>query len=61
MERRIIELLVDRLEQGRREYGPWPSPAEERRDLEREALEEAVDGLAYTAAALLRGRMGCEP
>ena len=53
VEREILELLVARLELGRLVYGPWPHPDAERRDLPREALEEAVDGFAYVAAALL--------
>jgi hypothetical protein len=56
VERQILEMLIARLELGRRTYGPWPPPEVERRALPREALEEAVDGFAYAAAALLRGR-----
>jgi hypothetical protein len=56
VERQILELLVARLEMGLGQYGPWPHPDAERRDLPREALEEAVDGFAYVAAALIRVR-----
>lgn len=61
VERQILELLLSRLEMGLDDYGAWPPPEEERRDLEREMLEEAVDFVAYGAAALLRVRAGGAP
>jgi hypothetical protein len=60
VERQILELLLSRLELGLDEYGAWPTPAKEHRNLEREMLEEAVDFVAYGAAALLRVRAGGE-
>jgi hypothetical protein len=60
VERRILELLLGRLEMGLDEYGCWPEPREDPRNLEREMLEEAVDFVAYGAAALLRVRTGGE-
>lgn len=61
VEREIVETLLSRLEKGCVDFGPWPSPDEERRDLELEAIEEAIDGFAYSAAALLKVRLEHEP
>ena len=53
-ERLICEALLGRLEQGRRQYGPWC--VDDGRDYPAEAFEEVLDGLHYTAAALVRRR-----
>jgi hypothetical protein len=51
-ERRIMELLLERMEGGHSAYGPWN--IQDGRDYRKEALEEALDGLHYCAAAILR-------
>jgi hypothetical protein len=48
----ILKLLADRLDAGRRVYGPW-SVVDGRR-YPREALEEVLDALAYCGAELVR-------
>lgn len=53
-ERAIVETVVERIEQGRRAYGPWNIA--DGRVYEREALEEILDGMAYLAAELVRLR-----
>lgn len=53
-ERAMVETLLERLHQGRREYGPWQ--VDDGRDNPREALEEVVDALNYCAAELVRLR-----
>jgi hypothetical protein len=53
-ERRIAELAVQRLSDGRTVYGPWN--VEDGRAYEREAMEEAADGFMYSMAALVRAR-----
>ncbi len=50
-EQRVLGLLWDRLDQGRDTYGPWN--VADGRDYPPEALEEALDGLHYVAAALV--------
>jgi hypothetical protein len=49
----VLELIAERLLQGRRRYGDLHL-ATDRRDFGREALEEAADLAVYAAAALLR-------
>lgn len=51
-ERAIVELLRQRLDDGRRHYGPWF--VDDGRDNPREALAEVVDALHYCAAELVR-------
>ncbi len=51
-ERAIVELLRQRLDDGRRQYGPWR--VDDGRDNPREALAEVVDALHYCAAELVR-------
>jgi DNA polymerase-3 subunit epsilon len=53
-ERQICEALLARLEQGRKEYGPWR--VDDGRDYPSEAYEEVLDGLHYVAAELVRQR-----
>ena len=48
-ERQIISAIVERLERGRRDYGPWGRRG---RDYRREMLEEVYDALVYAAAEL---------
>jgi len=50
-ERAIVDVLLDRIEQGRKVYGPWR--VNDGRDYNAEALEEIIDALHYCAAALL--------
>jgi hypothetical protein len=49
----VLALVAERLAMGRRAYGEL-RPATDPRSFEREALEEAADGLVYVAAALVR-------
>lgn len=49
----VLALVAERLAMGRRTYGEL-RPATDSRRFEREALEEAADGLVYVAAALVR-------
>jgi DNA polymerase-3 subunit epsilon len=56
-EHAITTTLLDRLEAGRSQYGPWN--VHDGRDYEHEALEEVLDGLHYVAAALVKRRQGC--
>ena len=51
-ENSIAEKVIARLEQGRREYGPWD--VNDGRDYKGEALEEVIDALHYCGAQLLR-------
>jgi hypothetical protein len=51
-ERKILEVLLSRLEQGREEYGPWN--INDNREYQKEAFEEIIDALHYCAAALLK-------
>jgi len=53
-ERAILESLLDRLERGRADYGPWR--VDDERDYGEEAFTEVIDGLHYCAAGLLRLR-----
>jgi len=54
----ILQTLLDRLEVGRRQYGPWH--VDDGRDYPAEALEEVLDGLHYVAAELVRRRRQTE-
>ena len=53
-ERPIVEALLDRIEGGRDEYGPWK--VDDGRDYRSEAFAEVIDGLHYCAAELVRLR-----
>ena len=55
-ERAILESLLERLERGRADYGPWQ--VDDDRDYGEEAFAEVIDGLHYCAAGLLRIRRG---
>lgn len=54
-EAEVLALVAERLAAGRRAYGEL-RPLEDPRRFEREALEEAADGLVYVAAGLVRVR-----
>ncbi|MBN2717903.1 MAG: hypothetical protein JXX14_18790 [Deltaproteobacteria bacterium] len=56
-ERAIVEALLDRIEQGRTEYGPWK--LDDGRDYSKEAFDEVIDALHYCAAALLKKTPAC--
>ena len=49
----LVRLSVERLAAGRQTYGQW-NVAGDRRDMDREALEEAIDLSHYIAARLLQ-------
>ena len=51
-ERAILDILLDRLEQGRADYGPWQ--VDDGRDNVAEAFDEILDAMHYTAAGLVR-------
>jgi len=51
-ERPIVEALLDRIEGGRAEYGPWK--VDDGRDYRAEVFAEVIDGLHYCAAELVR-------
>jgi hypothetical protein len=53
-ERLILESLLVRLELGQRQYGPWI--LDDGRDYPAEAYEEALDGMHYCAAEIVRQR-----
>ena len=53
-ERQICDALLGRLEQGRKQYGPWR--LDDGRDYPSEAYAEVLDGLHYMAAELVRRR-----
>ena len=53
----IVEALLDRIEQGREEYGPWK--VNDERDYPQEAFDEVIDALHYCAAALLKKTRSC--
>jgi len=53
-ERELFDALLSRLEQGRRQYGPWR--VDDGRDYPSEAYAELLDGLHYLAAELVRRR-----
>ena len=48
----IVEALLDRLERGRKDYGPWK--VDDGRNYPKEALAEVVDALHYCAAELVK-------
>jgi hypothetical protein len=56
-EQALLLLIAERLTRGRQQYGTL-HVATDRRCFPQEALEEAADGLVYTAVALLRGKDG---
>lgn len=51
-EREIVETLLNRMEAGRKTYGPWM--VNDGRDFAAEALEEVIDALHYCAAHLVQ-------
>lgn len=51
-ERIILETLLDRIEKGREQYGPWQ--ISDGRNYAKEAFEEIIDALHYSAAALIK-------
>lgn len=53
-ERAILETLLDRIEEGRQQYGVWN--VEDGRDYPSETLDEVIDALHYRAAGLVRMR-----
>ena len=55
MNREIIQLIKQRLQIGKKEYGQ-EIDVFDGRDWEKEALEEILDSLVYIAAALLKKR-----
>jgi hypothetical protein len=57
-EKAIIEVLLDRIEQGRKEYGPWK--VNDGRDYRGEAFDEVIDALHYCAAALVKKSQDCK-
>lgn len=57
-EKAIIEVLLDRIEQGRKEYGSWK--VNDGRDYRAEAFDEVIDALHYCAAALVKKKQGCK-
>jgi len=53
-ERLIVTTIVERIDRGRDEYGPWEIDKDHYRNYRQEALEELLDGTAYLAAELVR-------
>ena len=53
MNKRIIDLIADRIEKGKREYNEEIDP-NDGRDWQQEALEEILDGMGYTAIAIVK-------
>ena len=53
-EHEVLDLLLDRIDGGRRRYGRWNVC--DGRDYHHEALCEALDGMAYLAAEIVRLR-----
>lgn len=53
-ERQVFDALLSRLDQGRKQYGPWR--VDDGRDYPSEAYAEVLDGLHYLAAELVRRR-----
>lgn len=51
-ERDIVSIVLDRIEQGRKTYGPWR--VDDRHSNPREALYGVIDALHYSAAELYR-------
>jgi hypothetical protein len=58
-EQLVVALVAERLVMGRTAYGPL-RVQRDRRDFTHEALEEAADACAYTAAALVRAQRSGE-
>lgn len=54
-ERALLDLIGERIEQGRATYGPLYLDSDDR-DFETEALEEILDAVVYLAAAILKLR-----
>ncbi len=56
-ERALVEMILGRIDEGRKDYGPWDS--DDGRDYPTEALAEVIDALNYCGAELVRlGRAG---
>ena len=51
----VLATIAERLVMGRAQYGALHVESD-RRDFGHEAMEECCDGLAYSAAALIRAR-----
>ena len=51
-EHAIVTALLERIEAGRADYGPWR--VDDGRDYTEEALQELLDGMAYVAAGIVR-------
>ncbi len=51
-ERSIVKMILQRVNKGRNDYGPWK--VNDRRDYPKEALLEVFDALTYCAAQLIR-------
>lgn len=51
-ERRIVEMIIERILAGQKAYGPWN--ADDPRDMAHEALEECLDAAVYSAAGLIK-------
>ncbi len=51
-ERAILAILLDRMELGRKQYGPWD--VNDGRHYPSETLAEVIDALHYSAAELVR-------
>ena len=50
----IVSTIIQRIDRGRKEYGPWEIDQDHHRDYRREALEELTDSLAYLTAEVVR-------
>jgi len=53
MNKKVIELIIERIEKGKREYEEEINP-HDGRDWEIEALEELLDATVYLATAILK-------
>tara|TARA_Y100001938_G_C7946828_1_gene357199 strand:+ start:121 stop:321 length:201 start_codon:yes stop_codon:yes gene_type:complete len=53
MNKKIVKLIEERLEKGKREYGDQIDP-HDGRDWTQEALEEILDGMVYISTAILK-------
>ena len=53
MNEKIIKLITERIEKGKKEYVDEIDPYDGR-DWEKEALEELLDGCVYLATAILK-------
>jgi hypothetical protein len=54
VEQDLIEIILTRIENGRRVYGPWK--IKDGRSYNEEALQEIIDALHYCAVGLLEIR-----